>query len=200
MVSKGTEPVFTGGCCKSATVLIVVIGVAMGTAVVISGNCLSANIKRETCESPSKSTIQFIVLGAAAFVLLLIQTWARMQRRRARPSETGPMSAFEVEVPLMVEVIAFFSMLDLITDVTYLTTEEWANAELEAVATLSVVTPFAAISAFFMFKTCEPPCALCRHLAPRHACPPFMRVGVIAWNLGASVDRFPTFTLRQQLY
>ena len=54
----------------------------------------------------------------------------------------------------MFNVVLAFTPRSLITDVTYLTTEEWANETLQLLATLFVITPFVAISGFFMFKTC----------------------------------------------
>ena len=43
----------------------------------------------------------------------------------------------------------------LITDVTYLVTENWANSVLEILASLFVAAPFVAIGGYFMFKTCR---------------------------------------------
>ena len=78
--------------------------------------------------------------------------WASCPLLRGGVSKPPPPRANHCAT--MLNVSLAFTPCSLITDVTYLTTEEWANETLQLLATLFVITPFVAISGFFMFKTC----------------------------------------------
>ena len=50
------------------------------------------------------------------------------------------------------EIITFFSMLDMVTDITYVCTEKFARPLLHGLAVLFCVMPFIALQLYFIVK------------------------------------------------
>ena len=84
--------------------------------------------------------MQLIIFFVTAVVLFIMQAAARSYR----DADPG--------LPMSVEVITYFSMLDLVTDITYVSTEPWHNETLQSFGILFCIMPFAALNIFFMFK------------------------------------------------
>lgn len=87
-----------------------------------------------------RETTQLIVLCVVALFLLIAQVSARYNRDGSHL------------LPYSVEVITYFSMLDLVTDITYVSTEDFYNGTLKSFGIVFVLMPFIALSVFFLFK------------------------------------------------
>ena len=93
----------------------------------------------EEAES-ERETTQLIITFVVAFILLIAQVSARYSRDESQ------------WLPLSVEVISYFSMLDLVTDITYVSTENFYNGTLKSFGIVFVLMPFVALSILFAVK------------------------------------------------
>ena len=80
-------------------------------------------------EQDAIRTTQFVVLGVTAVLLLLMQASAAVYRPE------------EQQIPVVVEIITYFSMLDIVTDITYVSTEPFFFSQLKSAAVAFCAMP-----------------------------------------------------------
>jgi hypothetical protein len=102
----------------------------------------------QLCADLSKAGLDYQtkVLLVAAAVLFIFQAGARWYRNTLELHS----------IPASVEIIVYFSMLDQVTDVTYISTEYFepndSSKSLKSMGVLFVVLPMAIMTAYFLFK------------------------------------------------
>lgn len=103
----------------------------------------TAAATKATCEDLSKPGIdsQTIVLIIALILLLAAQGGARFARQNDQH-----------KVSMTIEVIVFFSILDQITDATYVITEVFQRKSVEAMGVTFCILPVMSMMAYFYFK------------------------------------------------
>ena len=105
-------------------------------ACVENGNTSTAEVEANLCRAEGSSeqdepvwVTQFVVLGVTAVLLLLMQVSAAVYRPE------------EQKIPLVVEIITYFSMLDIVTDITYVSTEPFFSSQLKSAAVAFCAMP-----------------------------------------------------------